>query len=202
MYSEQAPANVSLNGIIHWETIALIIFAVLIALAVIVALSVLFLEAVTSRKKNQSPTNAPAAKKMHWFFKFLIALPICCVVVIAGINAVEFVTNKTNPDGAKSIFRRSADYKDVIIEHGYEFDISDNYEITPRADIKNLKITINFLNSSNKVITSKTKVVGNVKAKSHYKLSFSLSEFTASEILTIRYWNSEITGGTVSYFYH
>lgn len=138
--------------------------------------------------------------KKHAFLKRFIIYLAVLIAFLYGAQAIDCLTNKTNKDGWINPFTRTAREGNVVVKQSYEFNLSDNYKVIPYYDIKNLEITVYFLDNNNTVISTKTKSIGNVKADSVYNFAFSLSEFSASELLTIKKWKSEVSGGTVSYF--
>lgn len=174
--------------------ITLALFALATFITIVVGLS-LGLASIGSKKKNSSN-----AKKGHGFLKGLIIYLVIALLILYGAQAIDCLTNKSNKDGWLNPFSRTARADNVYISQSYEFNLSDNYTAQSYYDIKNLEITIYFLDNNGYEISRKTKILGDVQAKSKTKFAFGLNEFTAKEIFTIKKWRAEITGGTISYF--
>ena len=150
-----------------------------------------------SAKKHPEYAN----KNKHGFLKgLLIYLAVIIAVLYIG-QIVDCVANSSNKDGWINPFSRTAKTDDIQVSQSLEFNLNDNYTVRACTyNIKNLEITVHFFDSSNREVTSKTSIIGNIEAFSEKKFSFSLSEFSASEIFTIRKWNATVTGGTISWF--
>ena len=104
------------------------------------------------------------------------------------------IAQKGNGGG---IFTRDAKNTDIIVEVDYDFSLSVSLEVTPKVNIKDLQLTFEFLDSNGKVLTTKTKILGNVKKDTPYSVVFSLSEFSFSQLWKIKSCRTAVTGGKV-----
>ena len=193
--SSQAPLN-SYPNYFAGMFIPCIALAVLVLLALIIVL----IEVCTAATNHSIARKHPELPhpKNGFLKRFFIYLAVA-VVVLYVAQAIDCITNKTNKSGWINPFSRTARTEDVFVNQSYEFNLSDNYTVHPYYDIKNLKITVYFLDNNNQVVSTKSHHFKEVNADEKYNFSFSLSEFTASEIFSIRKWRSEVTGGTISY---
>ena len=149
-------------------------------------------------QQNYSEQTPPP--KNHSLLKFIITIAIVAAFIFIAIKIIENINNPSHTDGNKNPLSRSAQKSDITITQSTNFSLSDTYKLTPNCDISNLQITMQFYNSSHNLVTSKIKTIGNVQQNTEYSFSFSLTEYSFSEILEIKYWNYSVTGGTVSYF--
>ncbi len=149
--------------------------------------------------QNQTPVQI-APKSGHRYLVFLIVVVLIGAFIFGVFKIVDFSKNPNNNDGVGKLLSRSARYSDVTITQSDEFTLTNKYRLVPHVDIDDLEITINFLDSSQKTIKTKTKTIGNVVKNGEYSFSFKMSEFSFSEITKISYWQYEVTGGTVEYF--
>lgn len=151
--------------------------------------------------KSQNPAPVQTAPKSgHGFLKFLVAIILIGSLIFGAIKIVDCASNPDNKDGASKLTSRSARYSDVTITQSDEFTLTNKYKLVPHTDIDNLEITIHFSDSSQKLVKTKTKYIGNVVKNGEYTFSFSYSDFSIQEIWKIEYWRYEVTGGTVQYF--
>ena len=116
-------------------------------------------------------------------------------------------SNSQNSPSPPKLFSRNATTNDIIYNGNFDFNISllnltinVTGEITPIVDIANLQLTFSFANKNYSTIKTIVRTVGNVSKNINRVISFSLSEFTFSELFAINYVNASVTGGTVSYF--
>ncbi|MBO5327819.1 MAG: hypothetical protein J6B04_01445 [Clostridia bacterium] len=137
--------------------------------------------------------------------KTVLVLALIGVFIFTGLKVADYFTQNfgkepTNTDGQTELLSRSARYNDISIVTNQEFSLSVPFTLTAHTDIKNLQVTIYFLDESKDVVRTKNKYLGNVYNRQIYNFSFELSEFEISDLWTIEYWRYEVTGGTVSYF--
>lgn len=142
----------------------------------------------------------PEQTKNHSFLKILLILAVIAVIFFGAFKVVDCANNPENTDGAGKLTSRSARYSDVSITQSDEFTLTTKFILVPQTDIDNLEVTIHFSDSSQRIIKSKTKTIGNVVRNGQYTFSFNYNEFSLQETLNIEYWRYEVTGGTVSYF--
>lgn len=136
-------------------------------------------------------------KSYGWLFAIIVLI----VIIIAGSFIIKAIIGRTtgNTDGELKLLSRSATNNDITITKNNDFSLSIRCYITPNEDINDLELTFRFLDSNSKVKTTKTKSVGNVTENTKYTITFSLTEFSFTEIFTINSYSVNVTGGTVSY---
>lgn len=131
----------------------------------------------------------------------LISFIVVILVIVFIVFAVSKVIDASSPnsDGKKELTSRSARNSDLEIESSEDFSLSIDFNVTPECDIDDLELTFSFYDKNKDVLTTKVKNVGNVKEGVEYSISFSLSEFSFSNMFTIESVSCSVTGGTVSY---
>lgn len=154
---------------------------------------------------QQAEFSQPELKKNHGFLTFLGV--IFLIILIAGgfIFIAKCAIDKAsdgefNTDGNPVLFNRAATLNDFTLTESVEATITnlkESYILVPNVDIKNLEITFKYYDSSKSLITTKTKIIGNVTKSSEYIVSI---EHSLSEIFKISSVSCYVTGGTVSYF--
>ena len=151
-----------------------------------------------------------SGKKSHGFLKFLIVLLIMGICIFGIVKFVQYQqtkyedgqgTTQGNHDGDKQLFRRSANSNDIHFDSNLDLEsFGGKYIITPQTDIDGLEITINYLDSNKKILSSIVKSLGNVKEGVQISLAVSLFDMGLSVAWNTRYESIVVTGGTVSYF--
>lgn len=150
-------------------------------------------------------------KKSHGGLTFFIVIIVLSVCIFGIVKLIQYQqtkqpvdgqhTTQGNLDGTSHLFRRSANLNDVTIST--ELDLASfgsKIIIMPKVDISMLEITVNFLDSNKKLLTSTSKQVGNVKKGVQATFSISLFELGFSVAWNTKYNTVAVTGGTVSYF--
>ncbi len=153
--------------------------------------------------KNQTAEG----KKSHGCLTALIVLIIFGVIVCFGYVYIQNQLNPndslnpTNQGSSNKLFSRSATTNDILID--YDLDIASfgmKVTVNPQSDINNLELTIKFLDSNEKVLSTKVKALGNVKKGVQVNFSISIGEMGWSVAWNTKYTLVTVTGGTVSYF--
>lgn len=135
----------------------------------------------------------------------IIALIIIAALIGGGVFLVKcyykkYVDNDANTDGNPVLLNRAATVNDFQFEQSVEATLTslkDSYILIPNTDIKNLKLTLKYYDSSNKVVCTHTSELGNVYKSQSYTISISHS-FT--DLFKISKYQCTVSGGTVSYF--
>lgn len=134
------------------------------------------------------------------------------IAIIGGIafGVVKFIehkqtensiTSQGNSDGDTKLLSRSARNSDIKVVSDLDLSsLGAKYTITPQTDISNLSITISFLDSNKKVLTSIEKPLDNVKESVQVSFSISLIDLSLSVAWNTQYESWTVTDGTVSYF--
>lgn len=133
-------------------------------------------------------------------FKFIVGLMTICIIIGIAWGLFQANTTNSNNDGGKTFLSRSAKNSDISFEVNDDFSLRVSFEIVPKVDIDDLQLTFKFLDDDGKLLTTKTKLLGNVKKGSTYNVNFSLTEFSFSQLLNLNSCSTSVTGGTVSYF--
>ena len=131
---------------------------------------------------------------------FLIILIIGGIVFVSKCAINKATDGETNTDGNPVLLNRAATINDFTLTESIEASITnlkESYILVPNVDIKNLEITFKYYDSSNNLVSTKTKIVGDVTKSSEYTVSI---EHSLSEILKISKVSYYVSGGTVSYF--
>ena len=150
-------------------------------------------------------------KKSHGFLKFLIVIFIVGACIFGVVKFVQSQqanqvvdghgTTQGNTDGNTHLFKRSANINDITYDYDLDLmSLGEKITILPQTDIDGLVITINFLDSNKKILTSISKSLGNVKKGVQVSFSISLMDLGLSVALNTQYNSIAVTGGTVSYF--
>lgn len=131
--------------------------------------------------------------------KLKSALMIIFTAIMLSITLTCFSGCKVgNLEIESTVFTRDATVNDINIDNSNDFALSMNYTMIPKVDINNLELTFKYKDSSGKTLTTKTKLMGNVKAGIQYKISISLSEFGFFDLFKISYASITVSRGTVS----
>lgn len=131
---------------------------------------------------------------------FIIVLIISGIVFVGKYAYKKHVDNYANTDGNPILMNRAATANDFNLEQSFEATLTslkDSYILVPKTDIKDLKVTFKFYDSSNNLVCTHTEDVGNVYKSQSYTISISHS---LSEIFRIEKFQYTSSGGTVSYF--
>lgn len=139
------------------------------------------------------------------FLKFLGGLFLFIIIVGSIVFIAKCAVNKAsdgeiNTDGNPVLLNRAATLNDITLTESVEATITnlkESYILIPNVDIKNLELTFKYYDSSNNLLSTKTKNIGTVSKGSQYTVSI---EHTFTELLTISSVSYSVSGGTVSYF--
>lgn len=130
-------------------------------------------------------------------------LTTCLILVLIGLVGFNLLQRKAANDAGIAakphIYERIATINDIDISESYKFPLSTSINVTPRKNIKNLMIQVDFLNSAGKTVTSSYLKFGDVSTGTPYQKEISVTDFSLSELIsmgtTCRY---AIHDGTVS----
>lgn len=147
---------------------------------------------------TQTEAEPQTKSGMPWL-SALIVLIIIALAIFGMVKFVECQQNPNNSDGNLSLKSRSANDSDIRIDTSDDLSLTVQYIVTPKVDIENLEVTFSFMDSEGNILTRKVKQIGNVQEDYDYTVSISLTEFSLSEIFTIRLVDYNVTGGTVLY---
>lgn len=135
----------------------------------------------------------------------IITLIILAALIGGGVFLVKcaykkYVDNDANTDGNPVLLNRAATVDDIQLEQSFEATLTslkDGYILVPKTDIKNLKLTLRYYDSSNNLVCTHTSELGNVYKSQSY--TFSVSH-TFADLFKISKYQCTVSGGTVSYF--
>lgn len=152
-------------------------------------------------------TEEPGTEKnlSRGLIKAFVVVIIIGAIIFGIVKAVNCANSPNNPDGNFSFKSRSARNTDISVTCN-DFSIEEIlslsmvFTVVPNQDIEDLEITIYFCDSSETELTSKTQRIGNLNKNQTCDASFSLTEFTLTQLYKIKAWRYEVTGGTVNYF--
>lgn len=164
-----------------------------------------FLEAYRNSKDDRQPSQqatteqaGTSTKKRHPILA-IIGIILLIVIIFAVIQCSLNNNRTENKSQTPQLLRRSARKSDVYINSA-EYSLGNSFVLTPNIDIEGLEVTFVFYDSNRSEVCRKVKYIGNVTEDNDYTISIGLTEFSFSEILTIQYVSTEISGGSVSYF--
>lgn len=139
-------------------------------------------------------------------FVILIILIIAIVFVSIGISSSGgckscVVANKDgNGDYKPQLLSRAATNNDISVNYNYEGIVTINIDVTAKSDIKDLALTLKFTNDKSVVLKTFDKYVGDINKDETHRISIGITELGLSEIITIKYVQITVSGGSVSYF--
>lgn len=96
------------------------------------------------------------------------------------------------------ILTRKATMNDINIDTSQELSLNVNYIMIPYSDIDNLELKFQYYDKDRKLVTTKTKTIGNIKEGTQYTISISFTEFNFFDLFKINYTSVSIVNGTVS----
>lgn len=179
----------------------ILIISIIILIYSLVKLSKNKKNLTLSEANNENPQSQQKYKQIHshGVFKLLIIVALIIVSIFGIIKIASCITNPNNTDQDINPFNRLANNSDIqSLTQSSDISLSYQYTLITNTDISGLEVTITFQDNSKKPITSKTKILGNVKKNQSYTFSFSVTEFSFSQLSDIYYWSGNVTGGTVS----
>lgn len=150
-----------------------------------------------------NPDKGPTGKKI--FFTLLITIIIVLSIVLF-VQCVNASANDPNHDGSignnntPTLLHRNARESDISIQTSDELSLRINFTLVPKVDIEGLELTFSFKNKNGEIIANIVKYIGNVSEDQQYNVSISLTEFSLTQIFTIREYRYSVSGGSVSYF--
>ena len=133
----------------------------------------------------------------------IISIIIFIAIVATVIASINKFDEKNNPSASSSknqegLLSRKATITDI--EHSESLNISDLSTIvyiTPKCDIDDLEIEINFYDENNKLLKTITKTIGDVEKGEEIKKTIPLTDFP--NIFKIDYSKIRVSDGKVSY---
>ena len=180
----------------------------LLSIILIISVILLILTIVKLVKNRKNVPNIPNGgsqqptkyRQIHTFsiLKLIIIVAIIIATIFGIIKIASYMTAPDTSDRDLNPFNRVANNSDIQLTQSDDISFSYQYTLIPNTDISGLELTFTFENEARKPITSKTKVLGNVKKHQTYTFSFSFTEFSFSQLSDIEYWSCTVTGGTVS----
>ena len=129
----------------------------------------------------------------------LVSLVVFVLIVAIFVWAIQCAINKDNND-TPTLTTRKATTNDINIRSDESNLISIEIIVTPKHDIDNLEITVNYYSDTNKLLKTVTKNLGDVKKDGKYTAQVYITDFSVSQIFQLSYCKYTVTGGTVSYF--
>ena len=184
--------------------IAMSVLSIILIISVI--LLILTIVKLVKNRKNvpnipnggsQQPTKYRQIRTFS-ILKLIIIVAIIIATIFGIIKIASCAVAPDNSDRDLNPFNRLANNSDIQLTQSDDISLSYQYTLIPNTDISGLELTFTFENETEKPITSKTKILGNVKKNQTYTFSFSVTEFSFSQLSEIRYWSCTVTGGTVS----
>lgn len=170
--------------------IAMSVLSIILIISVIL-LILTIVKLVKNRKNVPNIPNGgsqqPTKYRQIHTFSILKLIIIVAIIIATIFGIIKIASCAVAPDNS-----------DIQLTQSDDISLSYQYTLIPNTDISGLELTFTFENETEKPITSKTKILGNVKKNQTYTFSFSVTEFSFSQLSEIRYWSCTVTGGTVS----
>ncbi len=129
----------------------------------------------------------------NWLAFVLITTLVLCM-------CLAYFATRNNGSSGNTLFSRQATMNDITIDTSAEISLSTNYTINPKVDINDLELTFKYYTNDNKYVTTKSKVVGNVKARQQYQVSISFAEFSFTQLLNISKVSVSVAKGSTATF--
>lgn len=128
--------------------------------------------------------------------KMLAVVGAIVLLCLIGFNLLQDKNgvNNSNPN----LFERKATVQDITLQESYSFPVSVKYTITPKADIEDLEIKIDFLTSSGELLGTQYLEIGDVSSGRHYTKTMSITQLSASEALLAKKCRWSVSRGTIS----
>lgn len=148
-------------------------------------------------KGNSSPKIVhEEKKKKSCLVPILIFILIIVGVVVLFVKCFDSMNDKNN--SKTNLLERKATVQDISITDEYDFPTSIALQIIPKEDIDGLVLTIEYYDSSNSLLKTQTKAIGNVQAGVPETTSINLTDFSLSQIWKIDHCKYYVSAGTVS----
>ena len=96
------------------------------------------------------------------------------------------------------ILTREATINDINIDTSQELSLNVQYIMIPYTDINDLELKFKYYDKNHKLVTTKTKSIGNVKEGTQYSISINFGEFNFFDLFKISYTSVSVINGTVS----
>ena len=144
---------------------------------------------------NNSSNTTKSIQKDNYFIRICVTIVtiIMLITLFIGLVYCSSASNKFS-----SINYREAKTSDITISVDNSLALSYNIIVIPKYNIKDLQLTVKFYDANKTLLSTKTKTLGNVTKNSRYTVSFSISEFSFSSLLTINNCACAVTGGTIT----
>ncbi len=147
---------------------------------------------------DQNSTNLPQ-NQQGCGKSCLFTLVIFVLIIAVSAWAIQFIINKDNTD-TPTLTTRKASTNDISINSNDSNLISIEIIVTPKHDIENLEITVDYYSGTNQLLKTVTIDFGDVKEGGKYTEQIYITDFSMSQIMQLDYCKYSVTGGTVSYF--
>ena len=96
------------------------------------------------------------------------------------------------------ILTREATINDINIDTSQELSLNVQYIMIPYTDINDLELKFKYYDKNHKLVTTKTKSIGNVKEGTQYSISINFGEFNFFDLSKISYTSVSVINGTVT----
>ena len=96
------------------------------------------------------------------------------------------------------ILTREATINDINLDTSQELSLNVQYIMIPYTDINDLELKFKYYDKNHKLVTTKTKSIGNVKEGTQYSISINFGEFNFFDLFKISYTSVSVINGTVS----
>ncbi|MBQ7344372.1 MAG: zinc ribbon domain-containing protein [Clostridia bacterium] len=162
-------------------------------------------QSTTSISEKTSSTEEEKSSTPLWgiFFGCLIFIFIIVLIIVIVTNDNSSTPTSPSSDSSSTEYTtRSAKTSDLIINFKKTdnlFEADDYYMIIQAQEkITNLKLSIDYKDSSGRILKTETVYVGKVVPGNEYKFNLSLNGMNPSDLDKISKFSYKITSGTVA----
>lgn len=194
------PVNTTSDDAKSPDVLLIVLAFVLIILFVVLLISICGTRSSVEEKSEDGSVHTVTRIKRHPILAIFSIILILVVGLVLFRQCDSAKSNSNVSDSTPQLLTRSARDSDVSISYDNESMLNRRYKITPNVDIADLEITFIYLDENRNELCSIVKTIGNVSEGTEYSVTVISSEFSFSDLWSVSYWRSAVTGGNISYF--
>ena len=194
------PVNTTSDDAKSPDVLLIVLALVLIILFVVLLISICRTRSSVEEKSEDGSVHTVTRIKRHPILAIFSIILILVVGLVLFRQCDSAQSNSNISDSTPQLLTRSARDSDVSISYDNESMWNKRYKITPNVDIADLEITFIYLDENRNELCSIVKTIGNVSEGTEYSVTVMSSEFSFSDLWSVSYWRSAVTGGNISYF--
>ena len=131
------------------------------------------------------------------FIKVFVAILIIVAIGLVVFNLIQRFLIPNN-NSKPNLVERVATIHDLEIDESYSFPISIEINVTPKEDIDNLVIKVEYADDELNIIKTKYLSFGNVEMGRTYSQKINITDLGLSEIFSIEKCRFSVYSGTIS----